>query len=377
MPLSIKKYNIKIILCCCAAAFLAGCATHAAYFRLDTSLQKEIKAFNGSEYLPLARVSDFYGLDYKYDGFTGTAAMRKGPNRIVVRTGGEKALINGEMVKLDRPIVSSGGALFAPLAFVKNNMGPIIGYIPPPKIPAEAAGPRRFTIKTIVLDPGHGGNDPGAIGRRSHSKEKDLTLRLAGKLKTILEGAGIRVIMTRDSDIFIPLPKRSEIANRSGADLFISIHINASRTRSLRGFECYYLSTATDDNARVLEALENSTLKISDTASAETSRRLDKTLWDMILTENRLESAQLAGSICGSIDESFTMGNRGIRTARFYVLKHTDIPAVLVEAGYVSNKYEELKLKDPEFLDKIAESVADGIIKYKREYEKTEGFTTS
>ena len=377
MPLSIKKYNIKIILCCCVAAFLAGCATHVSYFRLDTSLQKDIKAFNGSEYLSLARVSDFYGLDYKYDGFTGTAAIRKGPNRIVVRAGGEKALINGEMVKIDRPIVSSGGALFAPLAFVKNNIGSIIGYIPQPRIPAEAAGPRRFTIKTIVLDPGHGGNDPGAIGRRSHSKEKDLTLRLAGKLKTILEGAGIRVIMTRDSDIFIPLPKRSEIANRSGADLFISIHINASRTRSLRGFECYYLSTATDDNARVLEALENSTLKISDTASAETSRRLDKTLWDMTLTENRLESAQLAGSICGSIDESFTMGNRGIRTARFYVLKHTDIPAVLVEAGYVSNKYEELKLKDPEFLDKIAESVADGVLKYKREYERTEGFTRS
>jgi len=114
---------------------------------------------------------------------------------------------------------------------------------------------------------------------------------------------------------------------------------------------------------------------MDNTASMEHSRPLDRALWDMTLTENRLESSELASSICGSIDESLAMGDRGVRTARFYVLKHTNIPAVLVEAGYVSNKYDELKLKDPEFLDRIAESVAKGILRYKGEYERTEGFT--
>lgn len=369
------KYCHIIILIVCAAAFLAGCATQVSHFRLDMSLQKDLKVFGGTEYISLSKVCDFYGLSYKYDSFVRTATVSKGSNRIIVRAEGDKALVNGEMVKTDKPMTLSDNTLFAPVSFVKNNMGPMIGYAPVPKIPEEAEGPKRFRIKTIVLDPGHGGNDPGAIGRRSHVKEKVLTLQMARKLKSLLEDAGIKVIMTRDSDVFIPLPKRSEIANKSGADLFVSVHINASRARSMRGFECYYLSNATDDNARALEAFENSSLKMDDGASVEHSRPLDKTLWDMALTEDRRESSELAGYICDSINESLAMGDRGVRTARFYVLKHTDIPAVLVESGYISNKYEELKLKDPEFLDRIAESVAQGILRFKREYERTEGFT--
>ena len=370
-------YLHLMIILACAMVFLAGCATQMSHFRLDASLQKDIKTFNGIEYLSLAQICDFYGLDYGYDSFTRVATIHKGLSRVVVRAEGEKALINGEMVKVYRPMILSGNTLFVPLSFVKNNLGPIIGYAPSARIPTEAERPKRFMIKTIVLDPGHGGNDPGAIGRRVHLKEKVLTLQMAKKIKATLENAGIKVIMTRDSDVFIPLSKRSEIANKSGADLFVSLHINASRTRSMRGFECYYLSNATDDNARALEASENSSLKLDDGAFVEHSRPLDKTLWDMALTEDRLESSELASYICDSIDESFVMGNRGVHAAKFYVLKHTDIPAILVESGYVSNKYEELKLKDPEFLNRIAESVAQGILRYKREYERTEGFTHS
>ncbi|MDD5437367.1 MAG: N-acetylmuramoyl-L-alanine amidase [Candidatus Omnitrophica bacterium] len=354
---------------------MAGCAAQGSYFRIDTSLQKEVRAFNGGEYISLARLSDFYSLDYKYDTFTQTALISKASTKLVVRAGSDRALVNRAVVKIDRPVVLSGNALFVPLTFVKTYFGPLVSYLPPRRPVPQVEGPKRFSIKTIVLDPGHGGNDPGAIGRRGHSKEKDLTLQLTRKIKELLENEGLRVIMTRDKDVFIPLPRRSEIANKSGADLFVSVHINASRSRSLRGFECYYLSNATDDNARALEAFENASLKLSGTASAERSRLLDKTLWDMALTENRLESAELASSICDSVDRGLAIGNRGVRSARFYVLKHANIPAVLVEAGYVSNKYEELKLMNPEFLDRIAESVVDGILKYKREYEKTEGFT--
>jgi len=358
----------------CVAAVLTGCATKAAYFRLDQSLQKDITTLGGTEYLPLAKVCSFYGLDYKWDSIVRTATIQKGHDSITLRADGGRALINGEMVKLDRPAVVSGGALLVPVSFVKSKFGGMAGYIKPEKIP-QIEGPKKFAIKAIVIDAGHGGKDPGAIGRRIHSKEKDLTLRVARKLKDILQDAGIKVTMTRDSDVFIPLQRRAEIANESGADLFVSVHINASRSRSLSGFECYYLSNATDDNARALEAFENLSLRMSESASAARSKLLDKTLWDMALTENRIESAELASYICDSVDSSFVMGNRGIRSARFYVLKYTNIPAVLVEAGYVSNKYDESKLKDPEFLDRIAESVADGILKYKREYERTEGFT--
>lgn len=368
-----KYYPIIII--CCAIAFLSGCATQAPYFKLDAALQKDVRALNGSEYISLAKICDFYGIDYKYDTFSRIASVRKGSNKIVLRDGGDRALLNAEMVRMDRPAIMRNGELFIPVSFVRSNMSSFISKASTVAIAPVVEGPKRVTIKTIVLDPGHGGNDPGAIGRRVHIREKNLTLQLARKIKSLLEDAGIKVIMTRDSDVFIPLPKRSEIANKSGADLFVSVHINASRSRLMRGFECYYLSNATDDNARALEAFENSSLKMNEAASVQHSRPLDKTLWDMTLTENRLESAELAGYICDSIDDNLVMGNRGIRNARFYVLKHTNIPAVLIEAGYLSNRYEELKLKDPDFLGRIAESVAQGILRYKKEYENTEGFT--
>ncbi|MFA6320489.1 MAG: N-acetylmuramoyl-L-alanine amidase [Candidatus Omnitrophota bacterium] len=368
-----KYYPIIII--CCAIAFLSGCATRASYSKLDASLQKDVRILNGSEYIPLVKICDFYGFDYKYDTFARTAFIRKGSTKIILRDGGDRALLNADIVKMDKPATMRGGELFIPISFIRNNMGDMVVYRPVVKTPVAAEGAKRFAIKTIVLDPGHGGNDPGAIGRRLHIKEKNLTLQLARKIKSLLEEAGIKVIMTRDSDVFIPLPRRSEIANKSGADIFVSVHINASRSRLMRGFECYYLSNATDDNARALEAFENSSLKMDEAASAQHSRPLDKTLWDMTLTENRLESAELASYICDSINDSLAIGNRGIRSARFYVLKHTNIPAVLVEAGYISNRYEELKLKDPDFLGRLAESIAQGILRYKREYEKTEGFT--
>ena len=142
------------------------------------------------------------------------------------------------------------------------------------------------------------------------------------------------------------------------------------------GFECYYLSEATDDNARALEALENSSLKLTDAASVDHSRPLDKALWDITLTENRRESAALAGDICGSVENSFAIKSRGTKTARFFVLKGTRMPAVLVETAYISNKNEEQKLNNSDFLDKISAAIAQGILKYKDEYERTEGFTT-
>jgi len=369
-----KSYHNLIIPIAAVLFLVSGCATHAPYFKLDSSLAGDIRNFGGAQYLPLARLCDVYGLDYKWDSFIRTATIEKKSGRIVFRTDSDTMLLNGEKKKLDRPVVLQGGEVFVPVSFARSSLGPIIGTALSVRPPEEST-PKKFTIKTIVIDAGHGGKDVGAVGRRIHIREKEKALYLARKLKGVLEDAGIRVIMTRDNDTFVSLQKRAEIANKSGADLFMSVHLNASRSRMMRGFECYYLSNATDDNARALEAFENASLRLNDTASLEHSKPLDKTLWDMTLTENRLESAQLANYICESIDKDILMADRGIRSARFYVLKYTRMPSVLVEAGYISNKYEELKLKDAAFLDRIANAVGEGILRYKREYERTEGFT--
>ncbi len=367
----------KIIIIFIGALFAAGCAAQGPYLKLDPSLQTDIRVFENVQYVPLMRICETYSLDCKWDSVIRTAIITKNGN-IILRAGSDRILVNGEMRKLSTPVVFTNSTVYVPTTFVRNDLALIVGAAPVgkawEKIP-EAKAPGRYAIRTIVIDPGHGGKDPGAIGKRSRIKERDLTLAISRKLKHILEAHGITVIMTRNRDVFISLPERVRIANSSSADLFVSIHINASRSRMMSGFECYYLSEATDDNARAIEAFENASLESDEGTILEHYKGLDKTLWDIKLTENRRESAELANDICKAVETSLAARSRGVKTARFYVLKRSRIPAILVEVGYISNKFEELKLKDESYIDRITDVIAKGMLIYKDKYEKTEGFT--
>ncbi|MFH1190310.1 MAG: N-acetylmuramoyl-L-alanine amidase [Candidatus Omnitrophota bacterium] len=366
----------RVFVAAFTAAFLAGCAGQTSYFKLDPALQSSIRTIDGYKCVPLTRLCDAYSLGCNWDTFTKTASIKAGTSSIVLMSGSRNILVNGREARLDSPVTTVGGTVYVPVSFARKTIAPIAAAVtaPPERAPVVETG-KKFTIRTIVLDTGHGGKDAGAVGRGRGTKEKDIALKLAKKIKSLLEASGMNVVMTRSNDTFITLPKRSGIANAAAADLFVSVHINASRSRAARGFECYYLSSATDDNARALEAFEDSSLRLGDEADAERSNRLDKTLWDMALTENRKESEELAGLICGSVRESRLMRDNGVKSARFYVLKHTTIPSVLVESGYISNRAEEMKLRDGEFLDKMADAIVKGILRYKRRYEATEGFT--
>ena len=370
-----KYYTLISILAFLAMA-LTGCASQSAYFKADPSVLASARTIGGAEYIPLEKLCGAYDVRYKWDSYISTAKIEKGSNEIVLRAGSGTILVNGAHKKMDRPAVLTSGEIYVPVSFVNKNFGSLVGAkvseVTPPEVIERT---RVYRIKTVVVDAGHGGKDPGATGRRSRLREKQMTLSIAKKLGSILERSGMRVVYTRNNDTFIPLPTRSNIANRAKADLFVSVHINASRSKSLNGFECYYLSEATDDNARALEAFEDSSLSMNEKAIVEHSRQLDKTLWDLALTENRTESSELASYICDSVEAGRETYTRGVKTARFYVLKHTNAPAVLVEIGYLSNRSEEIKLKDPSYLDRMAELVAGGILKYKKEYERTEGFS--
>jgi N-acetylmuramoyl-L-alanine amidase len=381
MKIKIKLYAKAAFLVTIAAMLISGCASQGPYLKLDTALQKEIRTFDGAQYLPLTRLCDAYGVQWKWDPYIKTATIQK-KGTIVLRSGSDRVLVNGVARKLDRPVMMDGGTVFVPVSFAKTSLGSIVpvsaktapAYITEEFPPVTVSGARR--VRTVIIDAGHGGNDPGAIGKRLALKEKDTTLYIAKRLKNILEENGIKVILTRSNDTFISLAKRVEITNNSVADIFVSVHINAARSTSMSGFECYYLSEATDDNARALEAAENVSVKAETGTLAERSKGLDKTLWDMQLTENRRESIELAKFMCGSVDKSLAMRNRGIRSARFYVLKGSRIPAVLAEVGYISNRLEEQKLKTSGYLDRMADVLAQGILSYKNEYERTNGFTT-
>ncbi len=220
-------------------------------------------------------------------------------------------------------------------------------------------------IRTIVVDAGHGGNDPGAIGRNG-LREKSVTLDIALRLQKLLEQDDFRVVMTRASDRFVSLGRRSEIANQEGADLFVSIHANASRRRSISGYEVYFLSEATDDHARALEAAENTALpeQVGQTGSSQT----EAIVWDLLYTEHRAESTELAAAICRGLKQSArTSQNRGVKSARFAVLKGSRMPAVLVEVGFISHPTEEQRLRQAEYREAIAEGVRRGILAFHAE----------
>ena len=205
-----NKTFVKIVITVFAVAALTGCATQAPYFRLDPSLQRDVTTFNGYQYIPLGKLCDKYGVDCKWDTFVRTASLRKNSNIIIMRAGSERILVNGMERKLDHQVLVSGAVVYVPLSFARNNLGPMLGVrpavVPVERVPAAPA-PKRFTIKTIVLDTGHGGKDVGAMGKSRGTREKDTALTLSKKIKAILENAGIKVILTRSDDTFISLPK--------------------------------------------------------------------------------------------------------------------------------------------------------------------------
>jgi N-acetylmuramoyl-L-alanine amidase len=224
-------------------------------------------------------------------------------------------------------------------------------------------------IRTIAIDAGHGGHDPGAIGK-SGLKEKNITLDVAKRLAALVkERLGCNVVMTRDKDVFIPLEQRPFIAKSKGADLFVSIHVNANRKRVTRGIETYVQSLrASDREAMATAARENamSTKKLSELKS-----ELDRIFADLTRDDKIEESLYLADSVQGSLVSNLKPVNRHagdlkakIKRAFFYVLINTEMPSILAEIGFISNPDEEKLLRQDSYRQGIAEALYQGVKKY-------------
>ena len=217
-------------------------------------------------------------------------------------------------------------------------------------------------VKSIIIDAGHGGKDTGAIGK-NNVYEKDLNLKIARKLsQKIQQNLGLETFMTRDSDRFIPLEERTAIANTRHADLFVSIHINASPNPLAEGVETYFLNLATDAESIRVAAFENatSTKRISD---------MQKILKDLMLNSKIDESNRLANHIqqdlVQSLNEKYSpIKNLGVKQAPFYVLIGAKMPAILVETSFISNDRDRERLCQDDYLDQVAEGLFQGIKDY-------------
>lgn len=218
-------------------------------------------------------------------------------------------------------------------------------------------------VSRIVLDPGHGGHDPGVRGNGVN--EAELVLDVSLRLKKLLESQpGMDVVMTRDSDVFIPLEQRTAIANREGADLFLSIHANASRNLKARGVETYFLNFAANPEAEAVAARENS-------ASGQTMHRLPDIVRAITLNNKIDESRDFADTVQKAMVRSLSGRNRelqdrGVKQAPFVVLIGAGMPSVLAEISFVSNKQEGQLLKTSAYRQQIAQALFDAIVKYQR-----------
>lgn len=230
---------------------------------------------------------------------------------------------------------------------------------------------------TVVIDPGHGGRDPGALG--STSKEKDIVLSVGLKLGKLIEDnhPDVKVIYTRDKDVFVPLNQRATIANKAHADLFISLHCNAldRRKTSPQGVETFVLGLhRSNDNLDVAKA-ENAVIMYEDDYSVKyegfnPNEPESYIIFEFMANEFLDQSVQLASLVQNQLVSNSKRVNRNVRQAGFLVLREVAMPSVLVELGYISNKQEENYLKSSSGQTSLANSIYNGFREYKREHDK-------
>ena len=298
----------------------------------------------------------------------------------VVPTSGGSSRLDAKTIAVPVPVASTARAdrpaAPPPIAAPAVNSGPLPSRdipapsIPPPSVPlANSNGEYSLArqlglgVARIVLDPGHGGHDPGVNGNGIN--ESELVLDVALKLKKLLENTpGIQVVMTRETDVFIPLEQRTAIANREGADLFLSIHANASRNTKARGVETYFLNFAANPEAEAVAARENST-------SGQTMHRLPDIVRAIALNNKIDESRDFAAMVQKSMVKGLSSRNRelqdrGVKQAPFVVLIGAGMPSVLAEISFVTNKQEGVLLKTSAYRQQIAESLYDAVQKYQK-----------
>lgn len=256
---------------------------------------------------------------------------------------------------------------------------PVVPAAPAPTVPAantdgsfSLARQLGLGISRIVIDAGHGGHDPGTL--TSGTNEARLVLDVALRLEKLLVKDGFDVVLTRRTDTFIPLEQRTAIANREGADLFLSIHANASRDPKARGIEVYYLSFASNPEAEAVAARENAT-------SAGGMHNLPGIVRAIALNNKLDESRDLAAMVQQSLTARLSktnvgMRNRGVKKAPFVVLIGAQMPSILAEIGFITNRQEVALIKTPAYRQKIAEALQAAVVQYQRSLKRQTAVAT-
>ena len=352
---------------------------------LGASIRVEYQGEGTSEQLQTIQISsvDYYNV-YELNKVFGSLIEEKivdnnlelviNNRKIIFLLNSSYAVLEEDFFNFTYPLVLHKGKYYLPtttLSIILPKIQENYSYSPEEKLIVTNLKLSN-KIRRIVIDPGHGGKDPGARGSKSY--EKNIALTISKELKKRVEKElGLEVLLTRDTDEFISLKKRTQIANAFNADFFISVHINASVKKSMHGVEVYFLSTKniSDDRANEVMHFENSVVERFEGFEAKKEYDdLSFILSDMMQNEFLMASQELAEELQKDLTKGTSFKDRGVRQAGFYVLKGAFMPSVLVELGFITNKKQESQLLSKEYQKKIVNSLIKGISTFKVNYEK-------
>ena len=300
-----------------------------------------------------------------------TVVASSGNTPVAASTSSAAAILNGQGTPV-RTTIATGvptPIVASPAAAAPAAAAPVAAAqapAPRPVMPSDASRIRMapgMRNLVVAIDPGHGGQDPGAVGPTG-KREKDVTLAVARELaRQVNATPGLRAFLTRDTDVFIPLPMRAQRARAARADIFISIHADAAENRSATGSSVYVLSTkgASSQRARWLADKENAADLIGGVSLSRTEGTLANVLLDLAQSGNMKASEDAAGHVLGGLKRIGNNHKPNLERANFAVLRTSDMPAMLVETAFISNPDEERRLIDPAYQRRIAGAVLDGV----------------
>jgi len=243
-----------------------------------------------------------------------------------------------------------------------NSPSKIVQRSAPRRAQPSVPSPKTQKNVLVVIDPGHGGKDPGAIGRKG-TREKAITLQISKKIRDLIQQRlKIKVLLTRSKDTFLDLEDRVAFANRKKADLFISVHVNSHAKRAIQGVEIYHFGKASDPRALEVAARENG-MKLESDAPPWQFIIADK-LNDRKIEASRNFAWTTQNTLVTTLQKHYTVKDHGVKTAPFYVLRFTTMPSILAEVGFISNQMEEKRLRNTTFQKKLAEGIYQGIQSY-------------
>jgi N-acetylmuramoyl-L-alanine amidase len=289
----------------------------------------------GNEYLRLAQWAETYKYDLKTQGDTVVLTSRW--SRLVFKADSRQAEIRGVQVHLSVPVAKQGGEFFISSLDAATVLQPLLYPVKAPKV----------TVRSVCIDPGHGGKDPGNI--EGKFQEKRYTLLLAEELQKELKAAGLRATLSRSTDTYHDPAERPGIARRQKADLLVSLHYNSAADASVRGLETYCMTPAK--------------------ASSTNARGEGANTGAYPANQYDAHNVLLAWHVQQAMVQQLGLPDRGVRRARFAVLRFSAMPAILVEAGFMSNPAEMARIADATHRKKMAQAIAQGILAYKKAIE--------